>query len=155
MESVSRVFQMGEVLVEALKHVTLTIPQGEFLAFVGPSGSGKTTILNLIGGMDSPSSGRLWYRDQELTSANGRTLTQYRRNEIGFVFQFYNLVPNLTAHENVMVATEISDHPRDVDEVLSRVGLADDDRHDCRANVNAFGERSRRVPPENNVRRLG
>ncbi len=125
MESVSRVFQMGDVQVEALKHVTLTIPHGEFLAFVGPSGSGKTTILNLIGGMDSPSSGRLWYRDQELTSANGRTLTQYRRKEIGFVFQFFNLVPNLTAHENVMVATEISDHPRDVDEVLSLVGLAD------------------------------
>jgi putative ABC transport system ATP-binding protein len=116
---------MGEVSVEVLKHVTLEIRRGEFLAVVGPSGSGKTTILNLIGGLDSPTVGRVWYKHSELTTASAAELTRYRRDEVGFVFQFYNLVPNLTARENVMVATEICSAPLDVDHVLAMVGLAD------------------------------
>ncbi|MEQ8786395.1 MAG: ABC transporter ATP-binding protein [Pirellulaceae bacterium] len=123
LEHVDRTFQMGEIEVRVLKDVSFEVRRGEFLAVVGPSGSGKTTILNLVGGLDSPSKGRIWYQDRDLTSASGRELTRYRRDEVGFVFQFYNLVPNLTAVENVMVSTEISHHPRDVDEVLELVGL--------------------------------
>lgn len=116
---------MGEVWVEVLHHVSLEIRRGELLAVVGPSGSGKTTILNLIGGLDSPSAGRVWYKGRELTRASAAELTHYRRDEVGFVFQFYNLVPNLTARENVMAATEICEDPLDVDRVLSLVGLSD------------------------------
>ena len=116
---------MGEVSVEVLKNIDLQVRHGEILAIVGPSGSGKTTILNLIGGLDTPSTGRVHYKNQELTTASPAELTLYRRNEIGFVFQFYNLVPNLTARENVMVVTEISPQPLDVDHVLQLVGLAD------------------------------
>ncbi len=129
LEGVGRTFQMGEVSVEVLKGVNINVRRGEFLAVVGPSGSGKTTILNLIGGLDSPSTGRLWYKDRDLTQARASELTRYRRDEIGFVFQFYNLVPNLTARENVVVATEISSNPRDVDEVLRLVGLSDRVHH--------------------------
>lgn len=125
LEHVGRSFQMGEILVRALKEVSLDILDGEFLAVVGPSGSGKTTILNLVGGLDRPSQGAVTYRDRDLSRADPRQLTRYRRDEVGFVFQFYNLVPNLTARENVMVSTDISPHPRDVDEVLDLVGLAD------------------------------
>jgi putative ABC transport system ATP-binding protein len=116
---------MGEVSVEVLKNVTLDIRRGEFLAMVGPSGSGKTTILNIIGGMDQPTAGSVIYDGRDLTQASGRELTRYRREEIGFVFQFYNLVPNLTARENILVSTEIAEAPRDVDEVLRLVGLED------------------------------
>ena len=129
LHDVRRQFRLGEVTVEVLKGVSLTVASGEFLAIVGPSGSGKTTILNLIGGLDSPSSGRLLFRDQDLTNATRRELTHYRRNEVGFVFQFYNLVPNLTARENVLVATEISSKPIDVDEVLDLVGLTERAAH--------------------------
>jgi putative ABC transport system ATP-binding protein len=125
LERAARSFQMGEIVVEALKSVSLEIYQGEFLALVGPSGSGKTTILNLVGGLDRPSSGRVVYQDRDLSQAGPGQLTAYRRDEVGFVFQFYNLVPNLTARENVMVSTDISRQPRDVDEVLDLVGLAD------------------------------
>jgi putative ABC transport system ATP-binding protein len=114
---------MGEVAVHVLKNVTLDIRRGEFLAMVGPSGSGKTTILNIIGGMDQPTAGSVIYDGRDLTKASGRELTRYRREEIGFVFQFYNLVPNLTARENILVSTEIAEAPRDVDEVLRLVGL--------------------------------
>jgi putative ABC transport system ATP-binding protein len=120
---VGRTYQVGEVAVEVLKDVSLEIFRGEFLAVVGPSGSGKTTILNLIGGLDSPTVGRLTYRDQDLTTARAAELTRYRREAVGFIFQFYNLVPNLTARENVLVATEISADPADVDEILQLVGL--------------------------------
>ncbi len=129
MEDVGRTYQMGEVSVEVLKDVTQNIYRGEFLAVVGPSGSGKTTVLNLVGGLDSPTTGRIWYQDRELTTASSRELTRYRREEVGFVFQFYNLVANLTARENVMVSTEIVEQPRDVDEVLELVGLADRMHH--------------------------
>ena len=125
LERAARSFQMGEILVKALNDVSLDIFQGEFLAVVGPSGSGKTTILNLVGGLDLPSGGRVVYQGRDLSQANPSQLTLYRREEVGFVFQFYNLVPNLTARENVMVSTDISQRPRDVDEVLALVGLAD------------------------------
>jgi putative ABC transport system ATP-binding protein len=124
LENVSKTFQMGEVQVEVLRNITLDIYERELLVMVGPSGSGKTTLLNLVGGLDSPTSGRAWYRDEDLTRFSQRELTRFRRDTIGFVFQFYNLVPNLTARENVMVATEISRHPLDVDEVLGLVGLS-------------------------------
>ena len=125
LEGVGRTFSMGEVDVEALRDVSISIYAGELLVLAGPSGSGKTTILNIIGGMDPPTVGRVWYRQQELTDASGAELTRYRREAVGFVFQFYNLVPTLTARENVMAATEIADDPLDVDEVLRLVGLED------------------------------
>jgi putative ABC transport system ATP-binding protein len=129
LENVGRTFRMGEVSVEVLKDVSLDVRRGEFLAIVGPSGSGKTTILNLVGGLDSPSAGRVLYGDRDLTQAGTSELTRYRRDEVGFVFQFYNLVPNLTARENVMVSTEIVDDPLDVAEVLKIVDLSDRAEH--------------------------
>ena len=116
---------MGEVSVVALKTFTLDVYQGELLVLLGPSGSGKTTILNLLGGLDQASAGEIWYRDEELTHATPKQLTSYRRNKVGFVFQFYNLVPTLTARENVMVATELSRNALPVDEMLKLVGLED------------------------------
>ncbi len=129
LDSIGRTFLMGDVAVEVLKGITLEVPRGQFLAVVGPSGSGKTTILNLIGGLDSPTTGRLYYGTRDLTTATPSELTRYRRNEIGFVFQFYNLVPNLTARENILVATEISADPLDVDETIELVGLTDRAHH--------------------------
>ena len=125
LEHVERTFAMGEVSVRAVDDFSLSIPQGEFLALVGPSGSGKSTVLNMIGGLDLPTAGEVWYREHRLEHMSGRDLTRYRRDRIGFVFQFYNLVPNLTARENVMTATEISPDPMDVDEALALVDLAD------------------------------
>jgi putative ABC transport system ATP-binding protein len=125
LSGVGRTYAMGEVSVEVLKGVSLDIYRGEFLAFVGPSGSGKTTVLNLIGGLDWPTDGTISYLGRDLTRATPRDLTRYRREEVGFVFQFYNLVPNLTARENILVATEISRQPLDVDEVLALVGLTE------------------------------
>jgi putative ABC transport system ATP-binding protein len=141
LEDVSKVFQMGEVRVEALRHVSLEIYAGEVLVLLGPSGSGKTTLLNLLGGMDTPSSGQIWYGQQELSRFSQPRLTEYRRGTIGFVFQFYNLVPNLTARENVMVSTEISDNPMDVDEALHLVKL--DDRRDHFPSQLSGGEQQR------------
>jgi putative ABC transport system ATP-binding protein len=129
LNDVGKTFQMGEVPVEVLRHVTFDVHPGELLVMVGPSGSGKTTLLNIMGGLDSPTVGTVWYRDEDLTTASARELTRYRRNSIGFVFQFYNLVPNLTARENVLVATEISSNPMDVDETLELVGLTDRKTH--------------------------
>jgi len=125
LENVGRTFQMGEVSVVALRDATLDIHRGEVMTMVGPSGSGKTTLLNIIGGMDSPTSGRVVYEGRNLAGLNARELTQYRRETVGFVFQFYNLIPNLTARENIMVATEISPDPMDETEALELVGLAD------------------------------
>ncbi len=122
--NVQRTFQMGEVAVDVLKRISLEIAAGELLAVVGPSGSGKTTVLNLIGGLDSPTGGQIIFRDRDLSEATSGQLTGYRRQEIGFVFQFFNLVPTLTARENVMVATQLVSQPRDVDESLERVGLS-------------------------------
>jgi putative ABC transport system ATP-binding protein len=126
---VERTFTMGEVSVNVLRGFSLDILRGEFLAIVGPSGSGKTTVLNIVGGLDRPTAGRVIYGDRDLAAADSGQLTHYRRREVGFVFQFYNLVPNLTARENVMVATEISAEPLDVDEVLETVGLTDRSSH--------------------------
>ena len=125
LEQVSKRFSMGEVEVTALNDVTLDVRGGELLAMLGPSGSGKSTLLNLIGGLDQPSAGKVYFRDRDLTRLSRAELTLYRRDEVGFVFQFYNLVPNLTARENVMVSTEISRDPLDVDEALGLVGLSD------------------------------
>jgi len=122
-ENLVKEYHMGEVAVQALRGVTLDVREGEFLVILGHSGSGKSTLLNIMGGLDTPTSGRVFYRDQELTGYTERQLTEYRRHHIGFVFQFYNLMPNLTARENVEMATEIAEHPLDPGEALSLVGL--------------------------------
>jgi putative ABC transport system ATP-binding protein len=124
-ESASKVYRMGEVDVPALREISLNVYEGEFLIVVGPSGSGKSTLLNLIGGMDRPSAGSVRFRGFDLAQASDTELTMYRRNEVGFVFQFYNLVPTLTALENVQVSAEIASDPLDAREALSMVGMAD------------------------------
>jgi len=124
-QSVSKIYRMGEVDVPALRDATLDVYDGEFLIIVGPSGSGKSTLLNLIGGMDRPTSGKVKFLDQDLSQASDYELTLYRRREIGFVFQFYNLVPTLTALENVQVAIEIVRDPMNAGEALRQVGLQD------------------------------
>ena len=129
LEDVGKTFQMGEVSVEVLRHITFDVHPGELLVMVGPSGSGKTTLLNIMGGLDSPTVGSVRYGEQDLTAATPRELTRYRRESVGFVFQFYNLVSNLTARENVTVATEISDRPMAVDEMLQLVGLEERVNH--------------------------
>jgi putative ABC transport system ATP-binding protein len=129
LQRVGKTFRMGEVAVEALRDVTLDVRQGEMLVLVGPSGSGKTTILNIVGGLDTATSGRVWFRDREMTSFTPGELTRYRRDTVGFVFQFYNLVPNLSAKENVMVSTELSNHPMDALEALRLVDLEDRSDH--------------------------
>ena len=125
LEGVGKTYHMGEVSVPVLRDVTIDIHDHQVLAILGPSGSGKSTLLNIIGGLDTASHGRVWYRDREMTAFSERELTVYRRETIGFVFQFYNLVPTLTARENVMVSTEISRRPLDVDEALRLVGLTE------------------------------
>jgi putative ABC transport system ATP-binding protein len=129
LDNVGKTYRMGEVSVEVLKHIDLQIYSGELLVLVGPSGSGKTTLLNLIGGLDTPTAGHVWYQDRDISEAGPRELTRYRRETIGFVFQFYNLVPNLTARENVLVSIEISSNPMDVDHALQIVGLSDREEH--------------------------
>jgi len=121
----ARVYQMGEVDVMALRDVTLDLYKGELLIIIGPSGSGKSTLLNLIGGMDQPTSGSVKFGELDLTSAPERVLTKFRREEVGFVFQFYNLVPTLTAAENIQVATEMSAESLDPLDALELVGLLD------------------------------
>lgn len=125
LENVNKTFQMGEVAVRAMRDVSLNIYPGELLAMVGPSGSGKSTILNIVGGLDTPSDGKVWFFDRLLSGFSTRELTFYRRDTVGFVFQFYNLVPTLTARENVMVSTEISRSPMDATEALRLVDLAE------------------------------
>ena len=105
----AKVYRMGEVEVHALRDVNLVLEEGEFVVLLGPSGSGKSTLLNIIGGLDVPTSGQVLYRDIDLTRADEAALTAYRRRHVGFVFQFYNLIPSLTAAENVALVTEISD----------------------------------------------
>ena len=122
---VSKIYQMGEVEVAAVRDMSFTIEQGEFVVIVGPSGAGKTTLLNMLGGMDSATSGTIMLDGARVSSFNRKQLTQYRRHDIGFVFQFYNLVQNLTARENVELASKICRDPLDADEVLAAVGLAD------------------------------
>ncbi len=129
LEHVDKTFQMGEVAVKAVDDVSLDIREGEFLVMTGPSGSGKSTILNIVGGLDTASAGTVWFRNRDMTAFNARELTMYRRDTIGFIFQFYNLVPNLSAEENVMVSTELSDDPMDVAEALRLVDLEDRMHH--------------------------
>ncbi|MCA3001721.1 MAG: ABC transporter ATP-binding protein [Rhodocyclaceae bacterium] len=120
---VSKVYRVGEVEVHALREVTLDLYQGEFAVLLGASGSGKSTLLNILGGLDRPTSGEVLYRDHELTRADDAQLTLFRREHVGFVFQFYNLIPSLTALENVALVTEIAAHPLDPTEALKLVGL--------------------------------
>ncbi|PIQ23585.1 ABC transporter [bacterium (Candidatus Blackallbacteria) CG17_big_fil_post_rev_8_21_14_2_50_48_46] len=127
-EHLSKSYVMGEVTVHALRDVSLEIYPHELLVILGASGSGKSTLLNIVGGMDTPTSGTVWFKGEDLSSATEKALTRYRRNHIGFVFQFYNLIPNLTALENVEMATEIVEHPAQPLEMLRLVGL--DDRAD-------------------------
>lgn len=120
---------MGEVVVHALRGVNLELYDGEFVVILGPSGSGKSTILNIIGGIDSPTSGSVEYKGTKIEELNEKQLTQYRRKAIGFVFQFYNLIPNLTAKENILLAAELSVNPISVEELLSEVNLGERDSH--------------------------
>ncbi len=120
---VSKIYRMGEVEVHALRDVTVDLLQGEFAVLLGASGSGKSTLLNILGGLDRPSSGEVYYRDHDLTRADDDGLTRFRREHVGFVFQFYNLIPSLTALENVALVTEIAEHPLDPAEALDLVGL--------------------------------
>jgi len=123
--ALTKVYDMSEVQVQALRGVDLDLYSGEMLVLLGPSGSGKSTLLNILGGLDRASTGTVHYRDLELTHATDKVLTQYRRKHVGFVFQFYNLIPSLTARENVMAVTEIADNPYSPDEALALVGLED------------------------------
>jgi putative ABC transport system ATP-binding protein len=119
----SKVYRMGEVEVHALRNVTLTLDEGTFVCLLGPSGSGKSTLLNIVGGLDVPTSGQVVYRGEDLTHADETALTAYRRRHVGFVFQFYNLIPSLTALENVALVTEIVDSPMAPAEALGLVQL--------------------------------
>ena len=123
-EGLTRVYRTGTVEVQALRGVDLALTEGEMVVLLGASGSGKSTLLNILGGLDRPTTGRVFFRDQELTRASERVLTAFRRDHVGFVFQFYNLVPSLNARENVALVTEISRRPMSPEEALDRVGLA-------------------------------
>lgn len=119
----TKIYRTGEVEVAALRAVDLDLFEGEFVVLLGPSGSGKSTLLNILGGLDAPTAGDVVYKDHRLTGADDRQLTRYRREHVGFVFQFYNLIPSLTARENVALVTEISDNPISPEEALRLVGL--------------------------------
>ncbi|MBU7008335.1 ABC transporter ATP-binding protein [Phosphitispora fastidiosa] len=124
-----KIFKTGEVSVHALKGLDLEVPEGQFVVILGPSGSGKSTLLNILGGMDTPTEGEFKYRGTPLQKMNKHELTMFRRKAVGFIFQFYNLMPNLTALENVALATELTDTPLDPGEVLAEIGLADREDH--------------------------
>ncbi len=128
-ENLTKEYTQGEVKIRALREVSLDIRLGEFVVIVGPSGSGKSTLLNLLGGMDVPTAGRVIYRGQDLNTLNESELTAYRRNEIGFVFQLYNLMSALTARENIELATELVPNPLPIDEVLAQMGLSERQEH--------------------------
>jgi putative ABC transport system ATP-binding protein len=121
---IEKIYRMGEVNVAALRGVDLDLYDGEMVVVLGPSGSGKSTLLNVLGGLDTPSAGRVRWRDQDLSRADDAQLTRYRRDHVGFVFQFYNLVPSLTARENVALAAEIAKDPMSAEDALSRVALS-------------------------------
>lgn len=122
-------YHMGEVVVHALRGVNFELYDGEFVVILGPSGSGKSTILNIVGGIDTATSGSVDYKGTEVSELDEKALTKYRRKVIGFIFQFYNLVPNLTARENIMLASELSEEPIDVDELLDEVELLERGNH--------------------------
>jgi len=124
-EGIEKVYRMGEVDVRALDGVDFALHEGELLVLLGPSGSGKSTLLNILGGLDLPSAGRVFFGGEELTDADEEQLTAYRRHQVGFVFQFYNLIPSLTARENVALVTDIADDPLDPEEALGLVGLGE------------------------------
>jgi putative ABC transport system ATP-binding protein len=124
-QGITKIYRMGEVEVHALRGVDLSLREGELLVLLGPSGSGKSTLLNILGGLDTATAGSVRYRGDDLTKADERQLTAYRRHHVGFVFQFYNLIPSLTAQENVALVTEIADNPMTPEEALRMVDLGD------------------------------
>ena len=121
----TKTYQMGEVSVYALRGVNIDFFAGELVVLLGPSGSGKSTLLNILGGLDVPTEGTVCYRDHDLGAASEGALTRYRREHVGFVFQFYNLIPSLTARENVQLVTDIAAEPMAPEEALARVGLSE------------------------------
>ena len=125
LEEVRKIYQTGQVVTKAVDGINFTISEGEFVVIIGASGAGKTTILNILGGMDTVTSGSVFVDGNDIAKYSRRQLTQYRRNDIGFVFQFYNLVPNLTALENVELALQIRKNPLDAEQILSDVGLSE------------------------------
>lgn len=125
LDKVSKIYKMGEVEIRAVDNISFEISKGEFVVVVGPSGAGKTTVLNILGGMDTATEGDVYVDGSNIAEYNNRQLTAYRRDDIGFVFQFYNLVPNLTALENVELAMQICKNPLDAKKVLCEVGLED------------------------------
>lgn len=125
LDKVSKIYKMGEVEIRAVDNISFEISKGEFVVVVGPSGAGKTTVLNILGGMDTATKGNVFVDGSNIAKYNSHQLTAYRRDDIGFVFQFYNLVPNLTALENVELAMQICKNPLDVKKVLCEVGLED------------------------------
>ena len=127
--NVTKQYQMGEVPVHALRGVSFELYAGEFVVILGPSGSGKSTMLNIIGGIDKPTNGSVMFGGKDISAVNEKALTAYRRTAVGFVFQFYNLIPNLTARENIVIATELSTNPIPPDELLTKVGLGERGKH--------------------------
>jgi len=127
--NLTKVYRTGEVEVHALRGVSLDLYPADMVTLLGPSGSGKSTLLNILGGLDQASSGEVWFGEQKLTDLDDRDLTRYRRAHVGFVFQFYNLIPSLTATENVALVTEISPDPMEAEEALEIVGLGDRKSH--------------------------
>ena len=123
LDHVEKLYHVGEVTITAVSDISFTVDKGEFVVVVGPSGAGKTTVLNLLGGMDKATSGRIIVGDKEITGLRSPQLTEYRRHDVGFVFQFYNLMPNLTALENVELAQQVCERALDPREVLEQVGL--------------------------------
>lgn len=128
-KGLSKIYRMGEVSVQALRGVNLELYAGEFVVLLGPSGSGKSTLLNILGGLDTASEGEVFYRDHDLVKSDEKELTQFRRDHVGFVFQFYNLIPSLTAEENVALVTDLAPSPMQPKDALSLVGLADRAAH--------------------------
>ncbi|RRD57335.1 ABC transporter ATP-binding protein [Comamonadaceae bacterium OH2545_COT-014] len=123
--NLTKTYHMGDVQVHALRGIDLALHPGEFVVILGPSGCGKSTLLNILGGLDVPSGGQVWYHGQELSKADDAALTRFRREHVGFVFQFYNLIPSLTARENVAIVTEIARNPMPPEEALALVGLGE------------------------------
>jgi putative ABC transport system ATP-binding protein len=128
-QQITKTYSMGEVEVHALRGVDLELYAGEFVVLLGPSGSGKSTLLNILGGLDVPTSGHVFYRGEELTEFDDAALTRYRRDNVGFVFQFYNLIPSLTARENVALVTDISRKPMNPADALALVNLTERQNH--------------------------
>ena len=156
-QALTKIYTSGEVQVVALRGLDLEVFAGEIVVLLGPSGSGKSTLLNIMGGLDHATSGHLFFKDIELTGLDDRGLTAYRRRHVGFVFQFYNLVPSLTARENVALVTEIAERPMRPEEALALVGLENrmsHFRHNCRAASSAVAiARNRQAPGGPAVRR--